>query len=280
VLHSLSAASIINIYICVASSFSSTIQSNEATKHLVLKHGGFFVVESITPCWISQRFTRVSNIEVVREVHCANCEGIRFPTQSQAILHNRWIISEKASFYEALIKVLAKNDSLDYVNLDFTEFDDSHLEILSASDNITQFGISGTKCTDAGMKHLRKYKHLQSLYICELRITDVGAAHIAKCRTLKYLNIYDTSITPAGLDKLFKLLNLETLVVTDKKEYKATLAKWKQKRPKVKVVEIEPANDEEGNPRAKEELPNRRRVRDLDTVDLVKQLRKALQKGR
>jgi hypothetical protein len=102
------------------------------------------------------------------------------------------------------------------------------------------------------MKHLRKYQHLESLYVCVLPIRDSGASEIAKCRTLKYVNIYDTSVTPAGLEKLFELPNLETLVVTDKKVYKATIAKWKQKRPKMKVVEFEPATDGEGNSRVEE----------------------------
>ncbi len=148
-----------------------------------------------------------------------------------------------------LVQVLAKNDHLDYVHLDFTEFNDSHLQMLSASDNITLLGICGTKCTDDGMKHLRKYRHLESVYLCELPIRDAGAAEIAKCKTLKYVNIYETSIGPKGLEKLFELPKLETLVVSDNAPFKEELSWLKKKRPKVKVVEFKTQYDAEGNKR-------------------------------
>ena len=136
--------------------------------------------------------------------------------------------------------------------MDFTEFNDSHLETLSASDYILQLGIAGTKCTDAGMKQLRKYRHLESVYLCELPIRDAGAAEIAKCKSLKYVNIYETSIGPKGLEKLFELPKLETLVVSDKALFKPALARLKQKRPKVKVIEFNTEHDAEGNKRVTE----------------------------
>ena len=153
----------------------------------------------------------------------------------------------KAGFSTELMKVLAQNDHLDHVHVDFTEFNDSHLKTLSASDYILQLGISGTKCTDAGMKDLRKYRHLESVYLCDLRLHDAGAAEIAKCKSLKYVNIHETLIGPKGLEKLFELPNLETLVVSDNPRFKPVLAKLKQKRPKVKVIEFKTEHDAEGN---------------------------------
>lgn len=272
------------VSICFGSLLYHTIQNNKDIEREIYECGGSTLPEGIMPDWITSRFPAAWIVNPLREIHCVKSKGIRFPIQSQAILHDRYLFTlrndNEVRVSQNLIKALAKNDHIDRVHLDFTEFNDSQLEVLSASDNIMQLGICGTKCTDAGMKHLRRFQLLESIYLCDLRITDVGAAQIAKCRTLKYVNIYDTSITPAGLEKLFELPNVETLVVMDKKEFKAMLAKWKQKRPKVKVVEIEPANDEEGNPRAKEGLINPRRNRDVvDPVELLRLLRKTQQEG-
>lgn len=272
------AQSIAIVTVCVGALFYSTIQNNSDIEREVFACGGSTLPEGFMPGWLTSRFPATWTLNPIREIHCANSKGIRFPIQSQAVLNDRWIHHCNAHVSENLIKVLAKNDQLDYVHLDFTELNDTQLETLSESDNITLLGICGTRCTDAGMKQLQKYERLESLYVCELPITDVGAAQIAKCRTLKYLNIYQASITPVGLEKLFRLPNLETLVVTDAKEYKATLAKWKKKLPKLKVVEIESATDEEGNPRVKDEEANPpRNLGIIDTDELVKQLRKALQ---
>lgn len=250
------ATSMTTVTVCVGVLFYSTIQNNKDVEREVYECGGSTLPEGYMPDWITSRFPAAWIMNPIREIHCVNSERIRFPLQSQAILHDRYIFTlrkdKDARVSKDLINVLAENGHLDRVHLDFTEFDDSHLKTLSASGNILQLGICGTKCTDAGMPHLQKYQSLESLYVGVLPITDVGAAQIAKCRTLKYVNIYDTAIGPKGFETLFELPNLETLVVSDKKEFKAALAKLKQKRPKVKVVEIEPATDEEGNPRKSE----------------------------
>ena len=248
--------SIATIGIYVGTLFYSTIQNNQDIENKVSNCGGSTLPEGYMPDCITDRFPAASVLNPIREIHCVRADGIRFPIQSQAVLNDRYIFTlgkdKNARVSTELIKALAHNDHLDHVQVDFTEFSDSHLKTLSASEYILQLGICGTKCTDAGMKHLRKYRHLESVYLCELPIRDTGAAEIAKCKSLKYVNIYETSIGPKGLEKLFELPNLETLVVSDDPRLKKALSELKKKRAKVKVVEFKSETDAEGNKRVAE----------------------------
>lgn len=238
--------------VCVGSLMFATVQNTIETDRVVRKHGGETLCVGLVPDEIWKQFPAAWHLNPICEVHCIPDDRIDFPIESQAILHDRYIFNlrknksnDKTS--DALIDVLSRNEHLDYVHLDFTDFNDKQLKTLSKSQNITLLGISGTKCTDAGMKHLSQYKNLDHLYVCKLPLTDGGASQIAKCQSLKYVNVYDTRVTEKGLRTLFQLPKLEMLVVSKEERFETVLAALKKQRPKVKIVEIPRAYDENGN---------------------------------
>src|SRR4051812_25649791 len=104
---------------------------------------------------------------------------------------------------------LAPFVNLEYLDLNYTPFDDKGIESLKGLKKLKYLSLRDTLVTDAGLKQIEDLTELQTLDLYGARVSDAGLRSLRRMTKLQRLNVLGGTVTDEGLDALSGMPDLE-----------------------------------------------------------------------
>ncbi len=109
------------------------------------------------------------------------------------------------------IKGLSGLKSLESLNIEDDQFNDTSMADLDGMTHLHWLGIADTKISSAGLCHLQKAVQFDWLILARTQIDDAALPIIGQMTMLAYLDLSETHITDVGLESLESLKDLHNL---------------------------------------------------------------------
>ena len=138
---------------------------------------------------------------------------------------------------KGIVKILASQRDLDFLELAFLPISDAAVDEIDKTKGLMWLEIRNTHISDKSIQRIAKLSMLYWLNLENSKVTDMALFEICKLDKLMTLNLNGTKVTDEGMKHLYEMKNLRILNLSWTKVSNKAKEKLREELPNLKIIE-------------------------------------------